>query len=33
VTQFGRELHVISTNTATSGNTGRLSWKRLETID
>ena len=33
VTQYGRELHVISTNTSTSGNTGRLSWKRLETVD
>ena len=33
VTQYGRELHIISTNTSTTGNTGRLSWKRLETID
>ncbi|MBT6890715.1 MAG: hypothetical protein HOA25_04405, partial [Gammaproteobacteria bacterium] len=33
VTQYGRELHIISTNTSTSGNTGRLSWKRLETVD
>jgi type IV pilus assembly protein PilY1 len=33
VTQYGRELHIISTNTSVSGNTGRLSWKRLETVD
>ncbi len=33
VTQYGRELHVIGTNTSSGSNTGRLSWKRLETID
>lgn len=33
VTQYGRELHIIGTNTSTGENTGRLSWKRLETID
>ncbi len=33
VTQYGRELHVIGTNTPSGSNTGRLSWKRLETRD
>jgi type IV pilus assembly protein PilY1 len=33
VTQYGRELHIVGTNTSSGKNTGRLSWKRLETID
>lgn len=33
VTQLGRDLHIIGTNTSSGANTGRLSWKRLETID
>lgn len=33
VTQYGRELHIIGTNTSSGSNTGRLSWKRLETVD
>ncbi len=33
VTQYGRELHIIGTNTSSGSNTGRLSWKQLETVD
>lgn len=33
VTQYGRELHIIGTNTSSGDNTGRLSWKRLESVD
>ncbi|MFT7220398.1 MAG: type IV pilus assembly protein PilY1, partial [Candidatus Azotimanducaceae bacterium] len=30
VTQYGRELHIIGTNTSSGNNTGRLSWKMLD---
>ena len=33
VTQYGRALHIIGTNTSFGASTGRLSWKRLETIN
>ena len=33
VSQYGRELHIIGTNTSLGKNTGRLSWKRLKAID
>ena len=33
VSQYGRELHIIGTNTSFGKNTGRLSWKRLKAID
>jgi type IV pilus assembly protein PilY1 len=33
VTQFGKELDIVGTNTSAGDNTGRLSWKRLESVD
>ena len=33
ITQYGNELHIIGTNTSSGSNTGRLSWKRLETVE
>ncbi|MDE0988491.1 MAG: PilC/PilY family type IV pilus protein, partial [Pseudomonadales bacterium] len=33
VTQYGRALHIIGTNTSFGAIQGRLSWKRLETIN
>jgi len=33
VTQFGKELDIVGTNTSFGDNTGRLSWKRLESVD
>ena len=33
VTQFGKDLDIVGTNTSSGDNTGRLSWKRLESLD
>jgi type IV pilus assembly protein PilY1 len=33
VTQFGKELDIVGTNTSFGDNTGRLSWKRLESVN